>query len=76
MQMIYINANVINQLYHGSAQVRAIMHSLTLVHYCIVNAHEPGTTKTYTQTLDNNHGLSITLGIWEIFLKVLLKVGN
>ena len=36
-----MQANVINQLYHGSAHVRAIMHSLTLVHYRIVHAHEP-----------------------------------
>ena len=34
--------HVINQLYHGSALVRAVMHSLTLVHYRIVHAHEPG----------------------------------
>ena len=40
MSMIYMHANVINQLYHGSAHVRAIMHSLTLVHYRIVHAHE------------------------------------
>ena len=33
--MIYMHANVINQLYHGSAHVHAIMHSLTLVHYRI-----------------------------------------
>ena len=39
--MIYMHANVINQLYHVSAHVRVRMHSLTLVHYRIVHAHEP-----------------------------------
>ena len=39
--MVYMHANVINQLYHGCAHVRTIMHSLTLVHYRIVHAHEP-----------------------------------
>ena len=41
MQMNYMYANVINQLYHGSEHVGTLMHSLTLVHYRIVHAHEP-----------------------------------
>ena len=40
-----LHAIVINQLYHGSthvpAHVRVIMHSLMLVHYCIVHVHKP-----------------------------------
>ena len=54
--MIYMHENVINQLFHGSAHVCAIMHLLTLMHYCIIHC----ITKTYTQNLDNNHSLSIT----------------
>ena len=38
MQTIYMHENVINQLYHGSAHVRATMHSLTLVYFRIVHA--------------------------------------
>ena len=38
--MVYMHENVIHQLYHGSAHVRAIMHSLTLVYYRIVHAHD------------------------------------
>ena len=39
--MIFMHENVINQLYHGSAHVHVIMHSLTLVHYHIIHVHVP-----------------------------------
>ena len=52
MWLVCTHENVINRLYHGPAHVRAIMHSLTPVHYRIVYAHEHGVTMTHYKVGD------------------------